>query len=225
MPGEPTNTDGDAPRPAPERLARVKAATAGEIAARLDLSEEAEASLGDGTAPPAAYLRALIEAGHLADAIGFLAHALPKREGAWWAAQCARTLDLGEETSLARRTVRAAEAWVVEPREPARQAAMDLAEELGEDHPASWAAMAAFWSGDSLLPPDMAPVRPDPVLSCRAVAGAVMMTAAEGPGPAVPDRQRALLAKGLDIANGGDGREATRAQGGATIPGTASDPR
>lgn len=195
-------------------LEKVTAPTAGEVAGGLDLSEEAMALLGDGTASPAAYLAALMAGEHLGDAIAFLAQALPKREGAWWAAQCVRSLDLGEETALARRVVRAAEAWVVEPREPARYAAMDLAEALGFDHPASWAAMAAFWSGDSLLPPDMAPVKPEPTLSCRAVAAAVIMSAAEGPGETFGARQCAMLEKGIDIANGGTGRDGS-APGGA----------
>jgi len=197
-------------------LTRVTAETAGEIAAGLDLSEEALALLGDGRMPPAAYLATLMQREDPSDAVTFLAHALPRREGAWWAAQAVRTLDLGDETALARRVVRATEAWVVKPKEPARYAAMDLAEALGFDHAASWAAMAAFWAGDSLVPPDMAPVKPEPTLSCRAVAAAVTIAAAEGPGAEMPARMQALLAKGIDIANGGSGRDPTDRGGGET---------
>jgi len=212
----------DSAEPVPA-LAKVVATTAGDIAASLDLSEEALALLGDGKMPPAVYLAALMQRDDLADAVTFLAHALPKREGAWWAAQAVRTLDLGDETALARRVVRATEAWVVKPKEPARHAAMDLAEALGFDHAASWAAMAAFWAGDSLLPPDMAPVKPEPTLSCRAVAAAVTIAGAEGPGAEMPARMRALLAKGIDIANGGSGRDGAEDEGGGTIPGSPID--
>ena len=193
--------------PPVERLEKVTVETAAEVAAEAELSEEAAALLGDEAEPPAAYLARLMAADHPVDAIRFLAHALPKREGAWWAAQCVRCLPLGDETALPRRTVRAAEAWVVDPSETARYAACELAEALGFDHPASWAAMAVFWAGDSLAPPDMPAVKPSAHLSCRAVFAAAVLAAAEkGPPEMIPAHHLAMLGQGIDIANGGTGR-------------------
>jgi hypothetical protein len=189
-------------------LAKATAATAGEIAAAAVLSESARARLGAGDLAPGTYLAALLNAGKLIDAITFLAHALPKREGAWWACQAARTRPLGDESALARKVVRAAEAWVFAPSDDKRRLAMALAEELGFRTAAAWTGAAVFWAGDSLAPPDQPKVPPAPELSCRAVAGAVMLAAAEGPAERIAEAQRALVDVGVDIANGGTGRRA-----------------
>lgn len=199
--------------PPVEQLKKATAGTAGEIGAHCDLGAPALRLLGDGSEAPTAFLRRLIEAGHLADAVTFLAHALPPREGVWWACQAARTLGLGSDEALPRRTVRAAEAWVFQPVDARRRAAMSLAEELGFDVPASWAAVAAFWSGDSLAPAEQPKVAPEPHLYCHAVGGGVLLAASRGPADRIAARQRGLLGLGVDIANGGTGRPTTQVPG------------
>jgi hypothetical protein len=192
--------------PVASALAKATASRAGDVCARYAPSEATLAKVGNGHTDPADLLNALIAEGKLVDAVTFLAHALPRREGTWWACQAARTVPLGDDAALPRRVVRAAEAWVFSPDDTARRAAMDLAEELGFESPASWAGIAAFWSGDSLAPPDQPKVPPRDHLWCHAVNGAVLLAAAQGPAPTITTRHRALLAQGLDIANGGTGR-------------------
>lgn len=194
-------------------LRKAAGATAGEVLAGATLSDEARALLGRGEQAPGAFLDTLLAAGALPDAITLLAHALPPREGVWWACRAARTLPLGDEAALPRRCVRAAEAWVFEPTEDKRHAAMELAEALEFEGPASQAALAAFWSGESIAPRDQAPVPPPPGIAGKAVAGAVLLAAVtSGAGDPSP-RQRALIEAGIDIANGGAGRGPGEAEG------------
>jgi len=187
-------------------LTKATAETAGAVLGRCAPSERAAPHLGDAGEAPSALMQRLVEAGLTADAITLLAHLLPAREGTWWAAQAARTLELGGDGELPRRCVRAAETWVAHPDDERRRAAMDLAAELGTDHAAAWAATAAFWAGDSLAPADQPPVPPPDHLWCHAVNGAVLLTAAHDPHPAIAARQRGLLGQGIDIATGGTGR-------------------
>jgi hypothetical protein len=199
-------------QPIADALPKATAATAGAICARFTPSDAMTAHLDDGGQSPTALLNALVAAGHLVDAVTLLAHALPRREGVWWACQAARTLDLGDEAALSRRTVRAAEAWVFEPDDATRRTAMALAEELGMEGAPAWAAVAAFWAGDSLAPADQPAVPPPDYLWCHAVNGAVLLAAAAGPADQIAARQRALLEQGVDIAAGGTGRPAGAAK-------------
>lgn len=200
--------------PRVETLAKATADDAGTVAGRCQLSSGALGLLGDGATAPGPFLDTLIRQDCPGDALTFLAHALPPREGTWWACQAARTLPLGDDAALPRRTVRAAEAWVFHPDDGRRRDAMALAEELGFDSPASWAAVAAFWSGDSLAPPDQPKVPPKAYLWCHAVNGAVQLAAADGPADRITARRHGILRLGIDIANGGTGRPRSASQSG-----------
>lgn len=181
----------------------------GDIAALCELTEPAK-NLVPGAQEPQAYLDALIKAGLMSDAIRWLAQGLRPRESVWWACLAARAyVEWGNplpEADLAALT--AAETWVFKPEEENRRAAMAKAQETGYQSPASWAAIAAFWSGGSMAPPE-APAVPAPQhLIGRAVWGAVMIASNSGPPPIVEQRQKRLLDQGLDIARGGNGRAA-----------------
>ena len=90
-----------------------------------------------------------------------------------------------------------AEAWVRQRADETRRAAMDKAQQAGCTSPEAWAAVAAFWSGDSMSPPDQPKVPPAPHLTGVAVAGAVILASVrarpEPPGgpPAAVPAQRA----------------------------------
>lgn len=189
-------------------LTKIAATEAGAIAGEMELPEEALALLGDGSMAPGAFLAALMAAEHLAEAIEYLAFALPRREAVWWAAQCVRACPLGEEDAPERRAVRAAEAWVVKPSQAACYTAKEFFDLVEFTHPAGLAAAAAFFAGDSLVGPELPKVPPGPDLTARAVSGAVMLSAAAvADAVEIPARQRMMLEKGIDIAQGGTGRD------------------
>jgi hypothetical protein len=68
-------------------LVRISASTAAEVCANFDLPNEARKLLGDNMNPQE-FVSALIVNKKCLDAIDFMAHALPSREGIWWGCLC-----------------------------------------------------------------------------------------------------------------------------------------
>ena len=165
--------------------------------ARLPLRDCAE--IGDA-------LDRLESAGFATEAARMLAHALPKREGVWWACVCAAHTappDLTEADRLARE---AAELWVRQQKDEPRRAAMAHAEAAGFQTPEAWAGVAAFWGGDSMAPVGQAAIPPGPELTGTAVAGSVALSAVRGDFALRDARLKRFLESGRNIAAGGAGR-------------------
>jgi hypothetical protein len=140
------------------------------------------------------------------DAVRFLAHALPKREAVWWACVCARDT-LSEATPEPVSTaLSAAEEWVFRPTEENRRAAMERANSVGFKTPSGWAAVAAFWSGGSMAPPDAPAVPPGETLTASAAAGAILLAAVQTEPERAAEKFGRFLDYGYDIADGGNGR-------------------
>ena len=140
------------------------------------------------------------------DAIRFLAHALPKREAIWWACLCARHGLTDKTPANEIKAIELAEAWVYKPTEDNRKLTYPVAELTGFKSAASWAAIAAFWSGDDISPVPQAVIPPDEKLYSKAVLGAVMLAATQGEASKVTQKYELFLQQGINIANGGDGR-------------------
>jgi hypothetical protein len=183
---------------------KISADRASEVCQDLDLDGAALALLSPGTTP-AEFIGHLMERALYPDAVKFLARALPKREATWWAYLGARHA-LGETVSpLITATLESAKQWVYEPSEDNRRAAYAAAQATDFQHPASWAAMAAFWSGGSMAPPDVPAVLPADNLTGKAVAGAIVLAAVLREPERAPEKFRLFLSQGLDIAHGGNG--------------------
>jgi hypothetical protein len=149
----------------------------------------------------------LEQAGLLDEAARLAAHALPPREAVWWACACSRHTAPSGAHPEAETTVRAAaEEWVRRPTDELRRAAMSEAEKTGFNSPEAWAAVAAFWSGDSMAPPEAPKVPPQPHFPGLAVAGSVALAAVRGKAVKREARLRRFLVSARDIANGGAGR-------------------
>ena len=193
---------GSVSHPVPTKL---DAGSLSEILPRVAPSPPAAACLHGVTATEAA-LERLAASGFEAEAARLAAHALRRREAVWWACQCAlhtAPLDLPPADRAARE---AAEEWVRKQTDELRRRAMAQAQAGSFATPEAWAAVAAFWSGGSMAPPDQPVVPPAAHLTGTAVAGAVALAAVRGR----PERQRARLSRFLDsareIARGGAGR-------------------
>jgi hypothetical protein len=184
------------------KLAGVQLATVLECAS---LPQEARVPLL-GCTDIADAIDRLEGAGLATEATRVLAHALPKREGVWWACMCAASNappDLAEPDRLARET---AELWVRQQKDEQRRAAMAHAEASGFMTPEAWSGVAAFWSGDSMAPLGQAAVPPLPYLTGTAVSGAVTLAAVRGDGKRHAARLKRFLESGRNIAAGGPGR-------------------
>jgi hypothetical protein len=171
---------------------------------RLDLPKAAAADV-NGSKSASEALAHLMQADHLIEAARLCAYALPAREAVWWAARCARATTSADLKDDDRQACDLAEQWVRHRNDETRRSAMDKAQAAGCGSPEAWAAVAAFWSGDSMSPPDQPKVPPAPHLTGTAVAGAVILASVR----AHPDRQaarlRRFLGSAMDIAAGGGG--------------------
>jgi hypothetical protein len=83
---------------------------------------------------------------------------------------------------------------------------MERAKEAKFETPAAWAAVAAFWSGPSMAPPDLPAVPPAPHLTGVAVFGAVTLAAVQTEAALADEKRQRYIKIAVDIANGGSGR-------------------
>jgi len=192
-------------------LKKVVAVKAAEIAVPAKLNAAAMAAL-DPNFTPSAFLEELTRQGLHTDAIRFLAHALPKREAVWWACLCVRDSLTPETPPLSVVALQAAEKWVYTANEENRREAMTRAEADGFNTPASWAAVAAFWSGGSMAPPNVPAVPPGETLTAAAVSGAILLAAVQREPERALEKYQRFLEYGVDIANGGNGRKRAPSQ-------------
>lgn len=161
----------------------------------------------DGCHTAAEALDRLEQAGLLDEAVRLVAHALPPREAVWWACACTlHTSQSGAEPQSQAVIRSAAEAWVRQPTDELRRTAMKEAEKSGFQCAEAWAAVGAFWSGDSMAPPDTPKVPPQPHFTGLAIAGAVALAAVRGDARHRQKRLRNFLVSAHDIAMGGVGR-------------------
>jgi hypothetical protein len=153
------------------RWTRVKWTEAHQVTEQLDWPLEDAAS-----AHPETYFESLRGSGRLHDAACFLAQALPRHEAVAWAARVVRDLKPGGEPGAAD-ALKAALLWVQDPSETRRRAAWNASELAPDDSPERFAALAAFFSGGSIAPPDCAPVPAPRDTAARFAAAAVLLAA------------------------------------------------
>jgi len=182
-------------------LKKVKAARAKEVCQHFDLKEEARPLLRDELSPKE-FLEVLLANQQHAAAISFVAHALPPREAVWWGCLCLRHACGPQLAPPDEAACRAAVTWVLDPTEDNRQAAQAPGEKAGLGTPAGGLAMATAWTGGSLAPPTAPQVPPGPFMPAKAVAGAVMLTAAKADPVKIADTQRLFVELGVGVAEG-----------------------
>lgn len=157
-------------------------------------------------ATPTMYLNELLATKQLEQAIRFFAFAMPPREAVWWTCICARQVLPEPIPKPLMDAVESAETWVRKPSDETRRAAMARAQSTDFQSPATWAAVAAFWSGGSLAPADLPAVPAAPHLLGMAVSGAVTLAAVQTEPQRAEQKREHFLAAAIDIANGGNGR-------------------
>jgi len=152
-----------------------------------------------------AALAILEESDCLVEATRLIAHALPRREAVWWACMCARhtsppSLPAPDQAALA-----AAETWVRTQADDVRRAAFDHAQRADFKTPEAWAAVSAYWSGDSIAPLGQTPVPPPAHVAAAAVAGAVALASVRDRPERRSERLQRFIESARDIARGGVG--------------------
>ncbi|MET4696870.1 DUF6931 family protein [Endozoicomonas lisbonensis] len=185
-------------------LKKLDTRRASQVTSRYELDDELEPLLTEDMTPEA-FIRVLLEQQHYLECARFLAHALPKREGIWWACLAARFTHTPDTDALQQRTLQVAESWVRNPTEELRQQAEKLAILGKYKTPDCWVATAAFWSVGSIADEGAPPMAAPPYLYAHAVTGAIGLAAVAESEEAINRNYQRFLSQGLDLARGGKG--------------------
>jgi hypothetical protein len=139
----------------------------------------------DDAEAPLDFLARLVASPTPEDAISFCAYMLGRREAVWWACACHRLLGLPSDRED-EKALLTAEAWVREPEEHRRRAALALGLSGNHDFAGTWLALAAGGSGGTFIINGQAgpPIPAD--MAAKAVRSAVLISLAR-----LPIRERA----------------------------------
>jgi hypothetical protein len=151
---------------------------------------------------PMEFLRTLVAAGKIEDAVTFCAYLLPRREGVWWACRCARASSDHFAVDRAAALL-AAEAWVKEPDDERRQAALELGTRGHCDDPLTWVALAAGWAGGLLVSSPHHLIPMPQYMTARAAHTAILISALSVKWDQRPAYLQACLADGTRLAENG----------------------
>jgi hypothetical protein len=151
---------------------------------------------------PIDYLRALTSKASFQDALTFCAYLLPRREAVWWACGCVRDV-LDEIPPPHSAALLAAEAWVGQPDNDRRQAALDIGT-LGDDNdPITWLARGAGWSGGFLVSHPQRQVPVPPYMTPRAIRVALLLAFSKVKPDEKPARIKFWITEGIKLAETG----------------------
>jgi hypothetical protein len=175
--------------------------SAAALPAEAQLSDASKAMLVDDMPVPQ-FVELLASREQFLDALRVVAHALAKRSAVDWACRCVRAGAGDDLTPLDEAPIKAAEAWVADPSEALRRKAEAAAAAAEHKTPASWAAMAAFWSSGSMAPPTSPVIPPAPHLTAHAASGAAMLAAVAKQPEKAPQRYAEFLRIGKELMGG-----------------------
>lgn len=184
-----------------EPLVKVTAKSAAEVCKLFAVSDEAKPLLKDGLTPQQ-FLDLLEGKALYIDALRFLAYALPKREGVFWAYTCAKEAAGAQPPANISAALATTHKWVIDPSEDKRRAAEAAYQAADVSTAAGCAAVAAFWSGGSLAPKDLPVVAPPEALTAHGVASAVLLAAVDQDPAKLTQNYKAYTAHGRAIAAG-----------------------
>jgi hypothetical protein len=163
--------------------AMVQWSRARQITQAMGIKEKDTKTPAPGVSP-ADYFSNLVAVNALQDAVGFLAHALPRYEAIVWGAKALSALIPASERDLDEaRAFDLAHQWVDDPSEALRRKAEAMSLTL-EDGPEKFLLMAIYFSGGSVSLEDLPPVHPPEECTAKLVAGAILLAAFATPDPA-----------------------------------------
>ena len=151
---------------------------------------------------PIEFLRGLVTTGKIDDAVTFCAYLLPRREAVWWACRSARASSdhfAGDSAAA----LLAAEAWVKEPDDERRQAALELGTRGHCDDPLTWVALAAGWAGGFLESGPHLSIPMPQYMTARATHAAILISASSVKRDQRPAYLQACIADGTRLAENG----------------------
>ncbi|QDV42146.1 FHA domain protein [Stieleria neptunia] len=158
-----------------------------ELCQMTDLEEES-LQLFRPSHTPEEFFQVLTDNQLFADAIRILSLYLPKRQAIYWAYRAVDDVFPRDLIGDERTALDVTMAWLKDPSEENRRAAMAIAEKLEFANAPSLVAAAACWSEGSMAPAEFDEVPPDPNLTAQMAAAAMTMTATSGEVKSINDR-------------------------------------
>jgi hypothetical protein len=134
------------------------------------------------------------------DAIRFCARFLATRAAVWWGCLCLWHVERPQPAEKLEAALAAAAHWAGDPSETKRRDSGRAGESASFGTAAGCLAMAAFYSGGSMLDAKLPAVAPPPDLAAETVAAAVLL-AGGGP-PTSPQLHRQFIALARGVADG-----------------------
>jgi hypothetical protein len=134
-------------------------------------------------------------------AVSFCAYLLPRRVAVAWGCRSLRRMFDHFDANDAR-SLNYVEAWVRQPDEQSRNKALAVGNANDPEQPATWLALAAGWSGGSVVPAEFAPVEAKPDQAARAVRAAMLIALCRLPRESRDRIMTACLEDGIQLARG-----------------------
>jgi hypothetical protein len=172
--------------------------TAAEVCNHLQLSRNSRTLLRENQSPND-FAELLLEQTEYADAVRFIAHALPVRKAVSWATRCARQALTDEAPAEEREAISVAEEWVIDGDDASRRAALPAGDAAGVATAAGGVAVAVFLSGGSLAPPDATPIYPGRYSAARLVAGSILSAAHSFERAETADKFQTFVTQGIEL--------------------------
>jgi hypothetical protein len=172
-----------------------------ESAKGCTLSDEARDLLGAEMSRED-YYATLCQRKLFADALRFLAQALPKRVAVWWGCLCVWAVNREAPEEPFEAALQSAVRWVLDSSEENRRAAEKPGKDVGLGDPAGGLATAAFLSGGSMAPPELPAVPPPEHMTGKVVGGSVLLAAVKYDPSRVRENYRLFAALGAEVLKG-----------------------
>ena len=144
----------------------------------------------------------LIQRSQFLDAIRFLTVWLRPEQAIWWAWKSVHDSNGGSLDVHDQSVLDSVSRWLADPTDEHRRAAMSAAESKDFETPADWVALAAFWSGGSIAPLDLAEVPADDSLVSKAVFAALLILSSQDDPELLGANYERITRMGRDIATG-----------------------
>jgi hypothetical protein len=148
---------------------------------------------------PVVFVNRLVAQEKPDEALEVFAYLLPRREAVWWGCASVRRL-LGGRLPSDTTRLAAAEAWVQDPSEENRLAALELGNSAPDKEPLTWLAWAAGWSSGTF--PET-PFPYPPFMTSRAVRIALLISMRGLEGEERKKLLQSCLSEGIRLAETG----------------------
>ena len=176
--------------------------TTAELAKIANLTDDAQALLRDDLSP-SKYLAALSEKSLFKDAIQFLAHGMQVPTAIRWASACVKEFQAPDPKAKGKESLAVADKWLQSPDEKTRWAAKKAADDAEMSSAADCVAMAVFFGGKSISPPEVPENPPPPYSAQKMAAGGILIAAVAHAPEKAPDKYRRALEMGKDMVKSG----------------------